>query len=93
MKAADWQLDRLSDDAIAITDRLPPAHEYVLGWVSDKSVAIHHFPLVVWRDFDGCWWGGLPGNYLALKHLRWTVTHWRPIKPETPTAAPPKGAK
>ncbi len=79
-RAADWQRARLADDAISITDRRPRSHEEVLAWVSDESVAIYYFPVVLWLDGTGQWWGGLPGNYLDIARLRWTVTHWRPIK-------------
>ena len=73
--------ERLPRDAISIRKELPPQHEYVLGWVSDKSVAIHNFPLVIWRDGSDEWWGGVPGNYLDLSRLKWKVTHWRRIIP------------
>jgi hypothetical protein len=80
---ADWQKARLPADAIPIKRELPPNRQEVLGWVSDKSVAIYYHPLVVWRitEENGhtAWWGGLPGNYLDLNRLRWKVTHWCPI--------------
>lgn len=79
MSVAAFQQDRLPAGAIAIKDRLPPRHQEVLGWVSDEDVAIHYFPLVIWRDGANQWWGGLPGKYLNLGDLQWTVTHWKPI--------------
>lgn len=75
--------DRLPKDATSIRKEKPPQHEYVLGWVSDRSVAIHNFPLVIWRDGSDQWWGGVPGNYLDLAHHRWKVTHWRRMLPQS----------
>jgi hypothetical protein len=69
--------DSLPKDAISIRKELPPSHERVLGFVSDRSVAIEHFPLVLWRDYSNEWWGGLPGNYLDLRALKWKITHWK----------------
>lgn len=71
--------DRPPKDAISVRKKRPLAHERVLGWVSDRSVAIENFPLVVWQDTAGDWWGGVPGNYLDLRRLKWKVTHWRPL--------------
>jgi hypothetical protein len=71
--------DRSPKDAISFRKEQPPPHERVLAWVSDRSVAIHHFPVVVWRDSNNEWWGGVPGNYLDLRLLKWKITHWRRI--------------
>lgn len=68
-------------DAIPIERELPPNHVEVLGWVSDDSVAIHHFPTVVRRD-DTAYWGGVPGKWIALHNENWTLTHWRHIAPQ-----------
>jgi hypothetical protein len=76
--AATWQEDRLAEDAIEVARELPPDGQQVIGWVSDADVAIHYFPLIVWR-IGNEWWGGLPGKYLNLTRLEWTVTHWKPI--------------
>lgn len=77
---------RLPKDAISIRKAMPPRHEYVLGWVSDKRVAIRNFPCVVWRDGSDEWWAGVPGNYIDLRRLKWKVTHWRRITPTPPAS-------
>jgi len=76
--------DHLPKDAISMRKQKPPVRERVLGWVSDASVAIHHFPLIIWRDGTDEWWGGLPGNYLDLRRLKWKITHWRPLTSTEP---------
>lgn len=86
MSAAPWQLARLSTDAIPVGDALPPERDEVLAWASDESVSIYHQRLLAWRIGDR-WWAGLPGNYIDLTGLRWTVTHWRPLDP-LPTPKP-----
>lgn len=64
-------------DAVSVRQQKPRPHERVLGYVSDRSVAIEHEPLVVWLTHSDGWWGGLPGSYLNLTRLKWRVTHWK----------------
>lgn len=71
--------ERPPADAISIKEKLPPRDTEVLGWVSDPDVAIHFFPLVVRRDGSDQFWGGVPGNWIDLRRLRWQLTHWRSI--------------
>jgi hypothetical protein len=61
---------------ISVRKAMPPTHEKVFGWIADRTVAIHDWPLIVWRDYSGEWWGGVPGNYIDLTRLKWKVTHW-----------------
>lgn len=66
-------------DAISVRKAMPPPHQHVLCWVSDRSVAIENMPIIGWNTYSDGWWSGLPGNYLDLRHLRWKVTHWKLI--------------
>lgn len=75
---APWQAERLDPSAIPVEHELPPERREVLGWVSDETVAIHYFPVVVWR-IGNAWWAGLPASYIDLDAKRWTVTHWKPL--------------
>jgi hypothetical protein len=78
MSAPDWMLARLPASAIPVDERMPPDYREVMVWISDPDVAIHHYPTVARRDGKG-WWAGVPGNWIALHNLRWTVTHWLPL--------------
>lgn len=71
--------ERPPKDAISMRKQQPNPYQRVIGYVSDRSVAIHHMPVIVWRDYAGEWWAGLPGNYLDLARLKWKITHWRPL--------------
>lgn len=75
---SNWQFDRLPKDAIPVEERLPENHVDVIVWISDQDVAIHHYPTIARRDRTA-WWSGVPGKYIALHNLRWTVTHWLPL--------------
>jgi hypothetical protein len=75
VSAAQWMLDRLSAAATPIEQGRPPRDRELLVWVSDRAIAIHHYPTVA--RFDGReWWGGVPGAWIPLTAKRWTVTHW-----------------
>lgn len=63
-------------EAISVRKALPRPHQRVLCWISDRSVAIEHMPVVGWNTYSEGWWTGIPGNYLCLRDLRWKVTHW-----------------
>lgn len=57
----------------------PAPHKRVLLWISNRSVAIEHMPVVGWNTHSDGWWTGIPGNYLSLADLKWKVTHWLAI--------------
>lgn len=71
--------ERPPKDAISVRKAMPAPHEHVMLWVSDRSVAIEHVPIVGWNTYSDGWWSGLPGNYLDLRALKWRVTHWKPL--------------
>lgn len=65
--------------AISCASTLPLNNIRVVGWISDRSVAIENFPAVVWIDDNGKWWSGVPGKYIDLNAHNWRVTHWQDI--------------
>lgn len=70
--------------AIPVSEKRPPLHTEVIGWIEDASVAIHDFPVVVWDSgtAEQPWYfTGVPGRYTALDNYGWTLTHWMPMTP------------
>lgn len=72
----------LPPEAIAVSRLMPPRDREVLLFVEDLGVAIKGTPVVGWNSGSAGaphWWVGLPGNYVALREHRWSVSHWMPL--------------
>lgn len=80
----------LPSEAIPITRLMPPCHREVILYIEDLSVAIKGKPVVGWNSGtkEAPWWfSGVPGNYIALRERKWSVSHWAPLPGDEETRA------
>lgn len=76
---------------ISVTDSLPPTDKSVAILIADPDSAIYHWPTCAYRRVvhrgtkweETEWWAGVPGKYMKLPALGWSVTHWSAL-PELP---------